>query len=98
MANYFENNEERRRTLRKYFNEKTNIRLRNAAMLCIVLCIILLGVALFCLDRLSVRQMLLLRGSAGLFALAFIILVGIRTYRVHSAYFADRAKHGREDK
>lgn len=98
MANYFEYNEERRRALRKYFCEKTNIRLRNAAMLCIVLCIILLGVVLFCLDRLSVRQMLLLRGSAGLFALAFIIFVGIRTYRVHLAYFADRAKHGREDK
>lgn len=78
----------------KYYREKTNIRLKYAALISIGISIILLLIMTFGLVYLNnTTALLVMRGCAGLFALLFVVLVGILVYRVNVSYFNDRNKN-----
>lgn len=78
----------------KYYREKTNIRLKYAALISIGISIILLLIMTFGLvDLNNTTALLVMRGCVGLFALLFVVLVGILVYRVNVSYFNDRNKN-----
>lgn len=78
----------------KYYREKINIRLKYAALISIGISIILLLIMTFGLvDLNNTTALLVMRGCAGLFALLFVVLVGILVYRVNVLYFNDRNKN-----
>lgn len=78
----------------KYYREKTNIRLKYAALISIGISIILLLIMTFGLVYLNnTTALLVMRGCVGLFALLFVVLVGILVYRVNVSYFNDRNKN-----
>lgn len=93
MANFIENNEQRRRGFRRYYNERTNKRLKYIALASISAAIFLMIIMVFSLDSLSMRSLLFMRGCAGLFAIVFIVLVATIVYRANVAYFKDKAKN-----
>lgn len=98
MANYFEQRERFQQEREKYYREKTNLRLKYAALISIVISIILLLTMAFgFVDFNNMTAILFMRGCAGLFALVFVVLVGILVYRVNTSYFKDKAnsKHNR---
>lgn len=97
MANYFEKKEEQRRELEKYYREKSNRRLKYAALASISVSIILLLIMAFRVADIPTAVMLFMRGCAGLFALVFVVLVAILVYSVNVSYFRDKAtpKHKR---
>lgn len=70
--------------------DKLSRRLKNWAIVSIVLCIILLILMIVLMDMLSVTMLLLIRGFVGLFAIIFVILVAIFLYRVNKSYWNDR--------
>lgn len=92
MANFIENNEQRRREFRRYYNERTNKRLKYIALASISAAIILMVIMVFSLDSLSMRSLLFMRGCAGLFAIVFIVLAATIVYRANVSYFKDKAK------
>ncbi|MDE7115084.1 MAG: hypothetical protein K2O56_01500, partial [Muribaculaceae bacterium] len=76
----------------KYYREKTNIRLKYAAMISIGISIVLLLTMAFgFVDFNDTTTLLFMRGCAGLFALIFVVLAGILVYRVNVSYFKDKA-------
>lgn len=98
MANYFENKEKLQQELQPYYREKTNLRLKYAALISLSISIILLlAMAFGVIDKSHPSLWLLMRGCAGLFALIFVILIGILVYRVNTAYFRAKAnsRHSR---
>ena len=93
MANYFEQRERFQQEREKYYREKSNLRLKYAALISIVISIILLLTMAFgVVDFNNMTAILFMRGCAGLFALVFVVLVGILVYRVNTSYFKDKAK------
>ena len=92
MASFIENNEQRRRVFRRYYNERTNKQLKYIALASALAAIILMVIMVFSLDRLSMRSLLFMRGCVGLFAIVFIVLAAIIVYRANVAYFKDKAK------
>lgn len=92
MASFIENNEQRRRAFRRYYNERTNKRLKYIALASISAAIILMIIMVFSLDSLSMRSLLFMRGCAGLFGIAFVVLAATIVYRANVAYFKDKAK------
>ena len=93
MANFIENSEQRRCAFRRYYNERTNKRLKYIALASISAAIVLMVIMVFSLDSLSMRSLLFMRGCAGLFAIVFIVLVATIVYRANVAYFKDKAKN-----
>lgn len=98
MAGYFEKKEELSRALEKYYKEKTNIRLKYAAIISIIISItIMLTMAFGLVDKAYTTVFLLMRGCAGLFAIVFAVLITILVYRVNASYIKDktnaRSKH-----
>lgn len=94
MSNYFEKKERISQEREKYYHEKTNVRLKYAALISIGISIILLLTMAFGLVNFNNTTVLLfMRGCAGLFAFIFVVLVGILVYRVNISYFEDKAKH-----
>lgn len=94
MANYFENPEKkkkRQRDLNRYYNEKSNLRLKYAALVSIAISIILLLAMTLMLDHISATMLLFMRGCAGLSAIVFVALYAILVYRVNNSYFKDKA-------
>ena len=99
MANYFEKRDRFQQEREKYYREKTNLRLKYAALISIVISIILLLTMAFgFVDFNNVSAILLMRGFAGLFALSFVVLVGIIVYRVNTSYFNDKTNSERNQK
>lgn len=91
MANYFEKRERFQQEREKYYREKTNLRLKYAALISIGISIVLLLTMAFgFVDLNNVTTLLFMRGCAGLFALLFVVLVGILVYRVNTSYFEDK--------
>lgn len=91
MANYFEKMERFQQEREKYYREKTNLRLKYAALISIGISIVLLLTMAFgFVDLNNVTTLLFMRGCAGLFALLFVVLVGILVYRVNTSYFEDK--------
>lgn len=93
MPNYFDKIEEQRKELRKYYLEKSNLRLKYSALISIGLSITLMLAMIFWLDSIPATLLLLMRGFAGLFALVFVALVTVLVYRVNASYIKDRNKH-----
>ena len=91
MANYFEKRDRFQQEREKYYREKTNLRLKYAALISIGISIILLlSMAFGAVDFNNTNALLLMRGCAGLFALIFVVLAGILIYRVNASYFVDK--------
>ncbi|MDE7153056.1 MAG: hypothetical protein K2O00_01260 [Muribaculaceae bacterium] len=92
MVNYFEKRNRVQQEQKKYYREKTNLRLKYAALISIgISMIIMLIMALGMVDFGNANALLFLRGCAGFFALIFVGLVGILVYRVNASYFKDKA-------
>lgn len=92
MANYFEQREKFQQDREKDYREKTNLRLKYAALISIVISIMLLLTMTFgFVDFNNMTAILFMRGCAGLSALVFVVLVGILVYRVNTSYFKDKA-------
>lgn len=82
----------RQKELDKYYREKTNLRLKYAAVTSITIAIILMAIMAICLDSISARMLLVMRGCAGLFAIIFVVLVAILVYRVNASYLRDKTR------
>ena len=93
MDNYFEKRDRFQQERETYYREKTNTRLKYAALISIGISIILLlTMALGFVDLNNTTAILFMRGCAGLFALIFVVLVAIIVYRVNVSYFSDKAR------
>lgn len=93
MADYFEKRDRFQQEREKYYREKTNTRLKYAALISIGISIILLLTTAFgFVDYNNTTAILFMRGCAGLFALLFVVLVAIIVYRVNVSYFNDKLK------
>lgn len=93
MANYFENRNRFQQERKKYYREKTNTRLKYAALISIGISIILLLTMAFAyVDYNNTTTILFMRACAGVFALIFVVLVAIIVYRVNVSYFSGRVR------
>lgn len=93
MANYFEKRDRFQQEREKYYREKTNTRLKYAALISIgIPIILLLTMAFGFVDYNNTTAILFMRGCAGLFALIFVVLVAIIIYRVNVSYFNDKLR------
>lgn len=93
MANYFEKRDRFQQEREKYYRERTNTRLKYAALISIGLSIILLLTMAFgFVDLNNTTAIIFMRGCAGLFALIFVVLVAIIVYRVNVSYFYDNVR------
>lgn len=88
--NYFERKEEERLEKEKYYAEKPNLRLKYAALSSAGISIILMMIMVFGLDFMSVKMLLFIRGSVGLFAIIFVILTAILVYKVNASHINDK--------
>lgn len=82
-------NAKQQHELNKYYHEKTNLRLKYAALISIAISIILMLVMAFG-DVTGITAQLFMRGCAGLFALIFVVLSGVVVYRVNTSYLNDK--------
>ena len=93
MANYFEKRDRFQQEREKYYRERTNTRLKYAALISIGISIILLLTMAFgFVDLNNTSAIIFMRGCAGLFALIFVVLVAIIVYRVNVSYFYDNVR------
>lgn len=92
MTNYFENRDSFQQQREKYDREKTNKRLKYAALISIGISIILLLTMAFGFVDLNNTTAIFMRGCAGLFAIIFVVLVAIIVYRVNVSYFSDKVR------
>lgn len=99
MANYFEKRDRFQQEREKYYRERTNTRLKYAALISIGISIILLLTMAFgIVDLNNTTAIIFIRGCAGLFALIFVVLVAIIVYRVNVSYFTTvRSKQNTPD-
>lgn len=97
MANYFEKRDRFQQEREKCYREKTNTRLKYAALISIGISIILLLTMAFgFVDYNNTTAILFMRGCAGLFALIFVVLVAIIVYRVNVSYFNDKLRSNQD--
>ena len=93
MENYFEKKERIQQEQEKYYREKTNRQLKYAAIISIGISIILMLImACGFVNSNNKAALLIMRGWTGVFALFFVVLVGIIVYRVNTSYFENKAK------
>ena len=78
--------------LDKNYREKTNLRLKYAAVISITIAVILMIAMVIWLDGISAGMLLFMRGCAGLFAIIFVVLVAILVYRVNASYLRDKTR------
>lgn len=70
--------------------------MKYAALISIGISIILLLIMTFgFVDFENSAALLFMRGCAGLFAIIFVVLVGILVYRVNTSFFKDKANSKR---
>lgn len=72
--------------LNKLFNKPANRKLKYCAIASISITTALMLAMLIWIEQLSSRQLLLMKGFAGLFAIIFAILYGVLVYRVYREY------------
>lgn len=72
--------------LKKHYNTPSNLRLKHIALCAIGMAIAILLCMIFLVNKVSWQLLAVMRGCAGVFAIIFVILVGILVYRVNSAY------------
>lgn len=76
--------------IKKIYNKPANRKLKYCAVIAISITIALLLAVLIWMDQLSYRNLLLLKGFAGLFALIFAVLYVVLVYRVNREYISKR--------
>lgn len=74
--------------IRKLYNTPANLRLKRIALCIIGVAIAMMISMIFLLDKVSWQLLYLLRGCAGVLAIAFVIIVAVLVYRVNSAYIS----------
>ncbi|MDE6136670.1 MAG: hypothetical protein K2F97_04275 [Muribaculaceae bacterium] len=79
-----------RHELKKLYNKPANRRLKYCAIVAISITIALMLAMLIWMEHLSYRQLLLMKGSAGLFAIIFAVLYAALVYRVYREYIANK--------
>lgn len=78
---------QRQNEIDKLYQTRANLRLKYAALGVMGVACILMLILAFCMDFISLGITLFLRWCVGLCTLAFVIMVAILVYRVHSDYF-----------
>ncbi len=81
--------------IKKLYSNPVNRTLKYCSIIAISITIVLLLVLLICMAKLSDRNMLLMKGGAGLFAIIFAVLYGVLVYRVNREYIS---KHNQQVK
>lgn len=79
-----------RKELNNLYDAPENRRLKYCAITIISLVIILLFCMIIWIDEISTTGILIMRGCAGLGAIAFVIIVGILSYRVNKQHISNR--------
>ena len=74
--------------IKKIYDRPVNRRIKYCAVVAISITIVLLLAMLIWMGELSERNILLMKGSAGLFAIIFAVLYGVLVYRVNREYIA----------
>lgn len=90
MGRYFDNKHELDEAFEKFSRTPANRRLKYTAFGAITIAIALLLTMSFFGDSFSWTIILVIRGCAGVFAIVFVILIGILSYRANSAYIHNR--------
>ena len=94
MKQYFETKNDLEDAVRKYARTPAGKRLRNISFAAIAACAALLITVALCINLLSWKIILLLRGCAGLCGIIFIIVYGLLLYKAHSSF---RPPHKRRE-
>lgn len=74
--------------IKKIYDKPTNRKLKYCAIVAISITIALLLTMLIWMGQLSDRNILLMKGFAGLFAIIFALLYGALVYRVNREYIS----------
>ena len=72
--------------LNRLYNKPANRKIKYCAVVAISITIALMLAMLIWMEKLSYRNLLLMKGLAGLFAIIFVVLCGILVYRVNREY------------
>lgn len=72
--------------LNKLYNKPTNRKIKYCAVAVISIVLALMLAMLIWMEQLSYRSLLLMKGLAGLFAIIFVVLIGVLVYRVNREY------------
>lgn len=72
--------------IKKIYNKPANRKLKCYAVITISIAIVLLLAVIILMEELSDRNLLLMKGFAGLFAFIFAVLYGTLIYRVNREY------------
>lgn len=79
-----------RHELKRLYNKPANRRLKYCAIVAISITIALMLAMLIWMEHLSYRLLLLMKGSAGLFAIIFAVLYAALVYRVYREYITKK--------
>ena len=74
----------------RFYNIPVNLRLKHIAIGFIVAAIVLMLCMILWLDDIPPRLMLIMRGTVGLCALVFVILIAVLEYRVWRDYLNEK--------
>lgn len=74
--------------IKKIYDKPANRKLKYCAIVAISIIIVLLLAMLIWMGQLSDRNILLMKGFAGLFAIIFAVLYGLLVYRVNREYIS----------
>ena len=96
MKRYLENKQNLDTAIARYSRTPAGKRLKYIAMVAIAICIGLITVTGFCIDLISQKMLLIMRGGTGLFAIIFIISIAILLFRSNSLYWQERINSRRE--
>lgn len=72
--------------LNKLYNKPANRKLKYCAVVAVSITLALMLAMLICMKLLSYRNLLLIKGLAGSFAIIFVVLIGVLVYRVNREY------------
>ena len=74
--------------IKKLYNTPANLRLKHIALCVIGVAIVIMISLVFLVDKVSWRVLYILRGVAGVLAIAFVIIVAVLVYRVNRSYIS----------
>ena len=74
--------------IKKLYNAPANLRLKHIALCVIGAAIAIMISSVFLVDKVSWRVLYILRGVAGVLAIAFVIIVAVLVYRVNRSYIS----------
>lgn len=74
--------------IKKLYSTPANLRLKHIALCVIGAAIAIMISLVFLVDKVSWRVLYILRGVAGVLAIAFVIIVAVLVYRVNRSYIS----------